>query len=77
MMIKLTEKRYVNSDAILEVEYVEAGKQGAAPWFHLTYLNTNHSIDLKGAEAEEAWANWKASQIDRFTTLPSGIALKC
>jgi hypothetical protein len=63
MMIKLTEKRYVNSNAILEVEYTEAGQHGLHPWFHLTYLNKSHgSIDLKAAEADEAWTNWKASQ---------------
>jgi len=63
MIIKLTDKHFVNLDGVLAIEFREKGEMGAQATFQLLFRNSEYqSVDLIGADAEEAFANWNSSQ---------------
>jgi len=58
--IKLTEHVYVNPEAIVEIEYIPAGRYCEYPLFNVIHENPDlHVVTLKGSEADEALANWQ------------------
>jgi hypothetical protein len=68
--IKLLETEYVNPDAVQYVQLIPKG-QGAsdAAVFRLFYRNTEFlPLEYRGAEAEEAFENWKTAYAREVST---------
>lgn len=58
--IRLTEHVYVNPEAIVEIEYIPAGRYCDYPLFRAIHQNPDlNAVQLKGPEADEAFANWE------------------
>ena len=64
--VKLTENRYLNPEAAADIEFTPKGVLCEDAFFTVLFLNNQLlPIQLKGSEADEAFANWKATHDER------------
>jgi hypothetical protein len=73
--VRLTENRYVNPDAIADIEYTPKGSRSDDAFFTVLFLNNQTPlVHLKGDEADEALENWKAAHEEKRRQTESSIA---